>query len=171
MVIPGLCWVFWINSWATFVSYCSAKPGLRGWPLLDPNSILSLKSLLFWTIKGEMQCIPWKSLALPALSLTPLFVCRTCCWEPLMFVLLHLPRAWIWHEGREPFPKSLKHLGSISILWLPRFSCCLGKQQEHSRNDRDGNAAVWKQQYRGKKLSFPSSTESILDHLLFFICW
>lgn len=146
MVIPGLCWdKFWINSWATFVSCCSAKPGRRGWPLLDPNSILSVPQIPFLLDhEGEkMQCIPWKSLAVPALSLTPLFICRTCCWESLMFVLLHLPGVWIRQEGREPSPESLKHLGSISILRLPGFSSCLGKQQEHSRNDGDGNAAVW----------------------------
>lgn len=146
MVIPDLCWAFWINSWATFVSYSSAKPGERGWLLPDPNSILSVPQIPFvLDHKGENVM---HSLEKPcSASLTPLFVCRTGCWESLMFVLLHLPRVWIWHEGREPFPKSLKHLGTISILWLPRFSSCLGKQQEHSRNDRDGNAAVWKQQH------------------------
>lgn len=47
MAIPDLCCVFWINSWVTFVSYCSAKPGVRGWPLLDPNSILSVPQIPF----------------------------------------------------------------------------------------------------------------------------
>lgn len=123
MITLWVCWSSRMNSWAAFLKLVSclsqmlSRYSVSGWFLLGPGSIWvsqSCKYLLSWNIKWKnvMHSLEMPCYANPVL--TPLFVCRTGCWESLMFVLLHVLGVCITY--------GVSHFQRGSSIWAVGFS-------------------------------------------------